>query len=241
METSGKRGARRGSSPKGGLPPLRDAADVSRRFNANNRRRHLIVALFVAALALIGWWRESRDGAGGQGAPADAPPAGQARPSSPPGSAYTLTGKVLEVTDGDTIAMNTAEGRRRIRLASIDAPEREGKDRPGQPHGDASRHHLAGLVEGKTLTARCFEQDRYERHICDLVLADGQTANRRQVEAGMAWANQEGRGKFLRDKDVADLERQARQAGRGLWQAGQGEPVRPWEWRYQCWQKGRCG
>jgi len=160
---------------------------------------------------------------------------------------YTLTGHIVSVTDGDTVVMQTAQTRARIRLASIDAPEL-GHDsgltpRPGQPYGEAARKFLAGLVQGHVITARCFERDHYRRHVCDLLLdgkaGDKQTANRRLVEAGMAWANQEAGGKFLRDATLPEAQRQARTARRGLWR--EPRPVAPWQWRHQCWRRGQCG
>jgi len=165
---------------------------------------------------------------------------------------YTLTGRIVSVSDGDTVVMQRGRTRFRIRLASIDAPERSHANRPGQPYGDAAQQFLIGLVQGRIVTARCFEQDHYRRHICDLLLAKAamagagddqtghQTVNRRLVAAGFAWANREAGGKFLRDAAMLALERQARQARRGLWQSVTPRPVPPWQWRYQCWQRKRC-
>jgi len=163
---------------------------------------------------------------------------------------YTLTGRIVSVTDGDTVVMQTArtggQKQARIRLASIDAPEMGHgfglTPRPSQPYGAAAQKFLADLVQGRVIIARCFEEDHYRRHVCDLPL-DGntgkQTASRRLVEAGMAWANQEAGGKFLRDPALLTLERQARAARRGLWR--EPRPVAPWQWRNQCWRRGRCG
>jgi endonuclease YncB( thermonuclease family) len=59
----------------------------------------------------------------------------------PIASAETLTGRVVGVTDGDTITL-LGENRRqhRIRLAGIDAPEK------GQPFGQKSKQALSDLV-----------------------------------------------------------------------------------------------
>lgn len=151
---------------------------------------------------------------------------------------YSLTGRVVQVSDGDTINVLVEKKRERIRLASIDAPETGlGSDRPGQPFGEASRKNLAQYVAGKTLTLICFEKDRYDRHICD-VPVDGTTANRLQVEQGMAWANQQARGKYLRDKSLPELEKTARLNKMGIWsEAG---AVAPWEWRVICWKNKKC-
>jgi endonuclease YncB( thermonuclease family) len=154
------------------------------------------------------------------------------------GAPYKLTGKVVRVSDGDTINLLIDNKQERIRLASIDAPETaHGSSQPGQPFGEASRKNLANYVAGKTITITCFEKDRYDRHICDIPV-DGTTANRLQVEQGFAWANQQAKGKFLRDKSLLELEKSARQKKLGLW----AEPgaVAPWEWRLQCWKNKKC-
>jgi endonuclease YncB( thermonuclease family) len=154
------------------------------------------------------------------------------------GGAYKLTGKVVRVSDGDTVNLLVENKQERIRLASIDAPETaHGSSQPGQPFGEASRKNLAEYVAGKTLTVVCFEKDHYDRHICDIPV-NGTTANRLQVEQGYAWANQQAKGKFLRDKSLVDLEKTARQKKLGLW----AEPgaVAPWEWRVECWKNKKC-
>lgn len=151
---------------------------------------------------------------------------------------YKLTGKVVRVSDGDTVNLLVENKQERIRLASIDAPETaHGSSQPGQPFGEASRKNLAEYVAGKTLTVVCFEKDHYDRHICDIPV-NGTTANRLQVEQGYAWANQQAKGKFLRDKSLVDLEKSARQKKLGLW----AEPgaVAPWDWRVQCWKNKKC-
>jgi len=151
---------------------------------------------------------------------------------------YTLQGEVIRVIDGDTIVLRSEGRARHVRLASIDAPETGGRDRQGQPFGQASRRSLDALVAGRSLAARCYERDGYGRDVCDLPLPGGQTANRRQVQAGMAWANRQNHGNYLRDPAIADLESEARRSRAGLW--AQGPAVAPWEWRQRCWNQGRC-
>lgn len=165
----------------------------------------------------------------------------QARQSAAPEAAYafTLTGQVVNVADGDTLTLLVGKRRERIRLASIDAPEvTKDRKRPGQPMAQQSRKALADLVAGRTLTVRCYEQDRYQRNVCDVMLPDGSSANQRQVAAGLAWANMEKRGRFMRDDALPELERQARRDRLGIWQRT--DAVAPWVWRYQCWQLGEC-
>lgn len=156
------------------------------------------------------------------------------------GGTYALSGRVVQVADGDTLTLLAGRQRHRIRLASIDAPETgHGRAQPGQPYGQAARKALADLAAGKTLTLRCYEQDQYGRDICDVPLGDGRQANRLMVAGGMAWANRQGGGKYLRDPGLADLERQARAQRLGLWRDP--KPVPPWEWRWKCWKALETG
>ncbi|MCZ6680865.1 MAG: thermonuclease family protein [Candidatus Poribacteria bacterium] len=58
--------------------------------------------------------------------------------------ADTLTGKVVKITDGNTLYVLDANYQQhKIRLAGIDAPERK------QAYGLASRKHLASIVAGQ--------------------------------------------------------------------------------------------
>lgn len=154
---------------------------------------------------------------------------------------YELVGKVVRVADGDTLTLRQANNER-IRLASIDSPEKSsGSDRPGQPYAEAARKFLADRVAGQTVTLICYETDRYGRHICDVPLKNGgslTTVNQALVLAGMAWANQQAGGKYLRDKSLMSLQAQAKAAKRGIW--AEPNPTPPWVWRYQCWRKGKC-
>lgn len=152
---------------------------------------------------------------------------------------YELAGRVVNVADGDTFTLLVGSTRERIRMASIDAPETgHGSGRPGQDHGQASRKALSGWIGGRTLKLHCYERDRYRRSVCDVPLVDGSTVNQKMVAEGWAWANRQGRDKYLRDATLLRLEAGAREHGLGLWERR--DAVAPWVWRYQCWQKGRC-
>ncbi|MCX5464938.1 thermonuclease family protein [Alcaligenes parafaecalis] len=153
---------------------------------------------------------------------------------------FELTGRVVRVADGDTLTILGRDNKQqRVRLASIDAPETS-KDsrRPGQPFAVASRRFLSDLVSGKQLTLSCYERDRHGRAVCDVPLDDGETANQKLVRAGMAMANREKRGRFLRDPRIDGLEREAKEDRVGIW--SEPNPVPPWKWRYDCWQQGQC-
>jgi len=97
-----------------------------------------------------------------------------------PAFADTLTGKVVKITDGDTLYVLDANYREhKIRLAGIDAPERK------QAYGLASRKHLASIVAGKQVTVEYQKRDRYGR-IVGKVLLDGIDAPERKQAYGLA-------------------------------------------------------
>lgn len=59
---------------------------------------------------------------------------------------FGLDGKVVGVTDGDTIKILTPERHQvKVRLYGIDAPEKK------QPYGTAAKRYLSDLIAGKTV------------------------------------------------------------------------------------------
>jgi endonuclease YncB( thermonuclease family) len=134
-------------------------------------------------------------------------------------AAEPLTGKVVSVTDGDTVRVLDANNvQHKVRLNGIDAPER------GQPFGTVARDRLASLVMGKAVTVHDDGRDKWGRTLGRIEI-EGQDVNRTLVAEGLAWHYV----KFSKDARLAAAERQARAAGRGLW--GDAKPVPPWEWR----------
>ena len=145
--------------------------------------------------------------------------------SLPLAQAETLTGRVVRVTDGDTlVVLDVGKVQHKIRLQGIDAPER------GQAFGTKSKGHLSDLVASKTVVVDYSDYDRYQR-ILGKVLLDGEDVNLEQVEAGMAWHYKKYQGEQSVSDRVkyADAEREARRRKLGLWQDP--NPVPPWDYR----------
>lgn len=146
---------------------------------------------------------------------------------------------VIDVLDGDTVKIK--EWDNSLRLASIDAPEsKKSKRRPGQPFADVATIELKKMVAAGKTSAQCFDFDRYSRPLCALyVQFDGQSIsiNRQLVVKGLAWANTQDK-RFLRDKAMLPLQASAKNDSRGLW--GAPNPIAPWQWRRQCWEKQIC-
>lgn len=138
-----------------------------------------------------------------------------------PARAETLTGKVVRVTDGDTVTL-LVDGRRqyKIRLGEIDAPE------GGQPFGRAAKRMLSDLVFGRTINARVTDIDRYGRAVAVLTL-EGRNINAEMVKGGGAWAYR----RYLSDQRYIRWEEEARHARRGLWRLQADQIMAPWDWR----------
>ena len=89
-----------------------------------------------------------------------------------------FTGRVVGVTDGDTIKVLHNGKAEKIRLHGIDCPEK------GQPFGSKAKQFTSELVFGKTVTVHVTDMDRYGRTVADVVLPDGRVLNRELVAAG---------------------------------------------------------
>lgn len=131
----------------------------------------------------------------------------------------TLTGRMVNVHDGDTITVLDADkAQHRVRLEGIDAPE------IGQPFGTVARDRLAALVKGKSVTLHAHGRDRYGRTLAT-VDAEGRDVATQLVTEGLSWHYV----RYSDDKALAAAEADARQHRRGLW--ADASPVPPWEWR----------
>lgn len=131
-----------------------------------------------------------------------------------------LRGKVVAVADGDTLTLLDHQGqRKRVRLAAIDAPERD------QAFGVASGKALSQLCLGVEAHVSVQSLDRFGRKV-GTVYCGGLEANAELVSQGLAWV-------YARyaptDSALFALQEEARMGGRGLW--ADGDSIAPWEWR----------
>ncbi len=148
-------------------------------------------------------------------------------------AAHTIEGRVVGVSDGDTVTvLDGSRAQHRIRLAGIDAPEK------AQAFGDASRRHLSHLVFGASVRVEYEKHDRYGR-VVGKILKDGRDASLEQLRAGLAWHyKQYQREQSREDRNAyAEVEEEARQSNAGLWRDA--APVAPWTWRLEQRDKHR--
>lgn len=136
---------------------------------------------------------------------------------------YAWQGRVVGITDGDTIRVLRNDQEIKIRLWGIDCPERH------QDFGTRARRHTSELAFGKDAAVREITLDRYGRSVALVTLPNGRTLNEELIRSGMAWV-------YLKYCDRDDLcarwlefEGRARDQKVGLWSTP--NPIPPWEFR----------
>ena len=136
-------------------------------------------------------------------------------------SADVLTGKVVSVTDGDTIKVLTKNKTLyKIRLNGIDAPERS------QAFGKKSKSNLSKLVAGRIVDVHYKKKDRYGR-ILGTIYVNNHDMNLMQIKDGYAWVYR----KYCKRADYYKAEESARKKKLGLWYDKY--PMPPWEYRHR--------
>lgn len=140
-------------------------------------------------------------------------------------ASWTVEGRVVGISDGDTITvLDRTKVQHKIRLAGIDAPEK------GQAFGNASKESLSRLAFDRQVEAHCHKKDRYGREVCK-VMRGGTDVNLEQIKAGMArWYREYAKEQSAEDRTAyAAAEGDARAKHVGLWKDSRAVP--PWEWR----------
>lgn len=135
-----------------------------------------------------------------------------------PVAAQRFAGRVLQVTDGDTVIVARGRGQVTVRLFGIDAPE------GAQPFGREATAMLSQRVLGKVIDVDMKDVDQYGRLVAAISI-DSWDIGEELVRAGAAWHYVQ----YSDDARMAAAERDARTARRGLWKASSPQP--PWTFR----------
>lgn len=133
--------------------------------------------------------------------------------------AETITGKVISVTDGDTIKILDEKNKvYKIRLNDIDAPEKK------QAFGNKSKENLAKYIAGQIVRVEYDKLDRYKRILGTVYFKD-KDINKQQIIDGYAWVYK----KYSKNNEYINQERISKNHKRGLWKDE--KPIEPWEYR----------
>ena len=128
--------------------------------------------------------------------------------------AEVLVGKVVGITDGDTITVLDKDNKEhKVRLMGIDAPEKT------QDFGDESKKALSNYIYQREVTVDYKKFDKYQRKVGKVIL-DKQDICLAMIELGMAWHYKDyEKEQSKTDRDLySQAEVKAREAKRGLWQ-----------------------
>lgn len=132
----------------------------------------------------------------------------------------TLTGKVVKVTDGDTVIIITDDNTQvKIRLHGVDCPERK------QDFGNKARQFTSLSAFGKTVKVEVKDKDRYGRLVAIVKLPDGRILNEELLKNGLAWHYKH----YDQSEKYTVLEHQAKRDKLGVWSMP--NPIAPWEFR----------
>ena len=133
----------------------------------------------------------------------------------------TETARVVRVVDGDTLIIDRGRGNERLRYIGVDTPETVKPDTPVGFMGAEASAANAGLVEGRdvVLERDVSETDQYDRLLRYAWLRDGDAwtfVNLELVRQGFAQVATYPPDVRWTDTFL-DAQREARDAGRGLW------------------------
>jgi len=129
---------------------------------------------------------------------------------------------VLKVIDGDTIYIKSDNGRKKVRLRHIDAPEIR------QSYGKEAKIFLDKQIDGKKIIVNSDYKDRYGRDIGDIFVYNNDEAiyiNAKLVKSGHAWVYKS----YRKNTYLMNLENFARENMLGLWKDK--SAIAPWEFR----------
>ena len=135
---------------------------------------------------------------------------------------YAWQGKVVGVTEGDTITVIHNSRRKEIRLYGVDTPEKR------QDFGTKAKQFTANMVFGEVAEVTPVTMDRYGRTV-SIVYLDGKCLNEELILSGYAWVYKRYCGKAICVKWI-DIEQKAKAHKIGLW--AKPGPVPPWQFRH---------
>jgi endonuclease YncB( thermonuclease family) len=128
--------------------------------------------------------------------------------------AEVLIGKVVGITDGDTITViDSDKTEHKIRLMGIDAPEKK------QDFGNESKKALSNFIYQKEVSVEYKKQDRYKRKVGKIILGKEDICLQ-MIKDGMAWHYKDyEKEQSKTDRDLySQAELKAREEKIGLWQ-----------------------
>jgi endonuclease YncB( thermonuclease family) len=139
--------------------------------------------------------------------------------AAPPRAEEPWSGKVTAIEDAATLEIAHGGKGERLRLAGVAPPEAD------QPWGRQAKEFVKENALGQVVTVEPQGVDHKQRPLAHIILPDGRDLGAEMVKEGLAWHYR----RWSKNPLLGDLEKDARDERRGLWQDP--KPVPPWEWR----------
>lgn len=121
--------------------------------------------------------------------------------------AVAVSGKVIRVSDGDTILIQSGSQKIRVRMYGIDAPELK------QKYGEESKKYLEKRIMDKNVDIKVINQDQYGRKV-GKVFYKNKDINLEMIETGNAWFYEYH---AKREKEYRKAFKNAQEQKLGLW------------------------
>jgi micrococcal nuclease len=140
--------------------------------------------------------------------------------------AEPVTATVLHAVDGVTLSIQISGRTDKVRLIGVDTPETVDPRKPVQFFGKEASAFTHKMADGTTVrlefdqaSAATNHRDKYGRLLAYVFLPDGTLLNAELIRQGYGHAYT--RFPFAKMEEFRALEREAREAGRGLWAGGE--------------------
>lgn len=148
-------------------------------------------------------------------------------PNTQPGKVLSETSpgsyRVTEFVDGDTIKVDMAGKTETIRMIGMDTPETHDPRKAVQCFGIAAAAYTKRLIANKPVRLEAdplgTNRDRYNRLLRYVYTSDGKLVEAEGIRNGYAFAYTSF--PFTKVDEFQTYEKEAREAGRGLWSACQ--------------------
>ena len=136
-----------------------------------------------------------------------------------------ISAKVIRAVDGDTLKISIDGREDTVRLIGVDTPETVHPNKPVEFFGREASAFTHRKADGKNVrlefdqaSAATKHRDKYGRLLAYVFLPDGTLLNAEIIKQGYGHAYT--RFPFAKMEEFRALEREARDAGRGLWTSG---------------------
>lgn len=132
----------------------------------------------------------------------------------------SVLSSVLRVVDGDTVDVEIALERVRVRLIGINTPETVDPRRPVECFGREASARMRAMLSGGAVRIETdptqSRYDKYGRLLAYLYLPDGTSVNEQLIAEGYAY-EYTYKVPYRFQSEFKAAEKSAREAGRGLW------------------------